>query len=255
MDYIRVGTMNTKDDKINRNGGIREDGTNNAKLVSCIIKERDFDLLGTQELTIKYVNELSSFLPNYKFYGNYRYGNLLTRMPYNENNQIITKCNVLESKTIWLPWLANNFSDLKDSVIKMSIMPRIATIVISEDEEHRKVCMINTHLDYQVPSIQVRQLKALKQLIQKYSQLYDIILTGDFNMQIGDNNFDLFVNDIKDKLQHVDVHGVTWHGTNGEEAQVDHIFIPKNWKIENAEIIDLKGTSDHDAICVDIKRR
>lgn len=256
MDYIRVGTMNTKDNKINRNGGIREDGINNAKIVSDIIKEKNFDLLGTQELTIKYVNELARFLPNYKFYGNYRYSNLLAGvMPYNENNQIITKSKVLESKTVWLPWVANNFSDLKDSVVKMSIMPRIATIIVSEDEEHRKVCMINTHLDYQVPSIQVRQLEALKKIIQKYSQLYDIILTGDFNMEIGDKKFDLFVNAIKDKLQHVNVDGVTWHGNNGEEAILDHVFVPKNWKVENAEIVDLKGTSDHNAVYVNIKRR
>ena len=137
----------------------------------------------------------------------------------------------------------------------MSIMPRIATIVVFQDEEHRKVCMINTHLDYQIPSIQIRQLKALNNIIQKYSQLYDIILTRDFNMEIGNNIFDLFINDIKDKLQHVDVYGATWHGANGEETQVDHIFIPKNWKIKNAEIINLKETSDHDAICVNIKRR
>jgi endonuclease/exonuclease/phosphatase family metal-dependent hydrolase len=255
MNYIRVGTINIKDNKINRNGGIREDGTNNAKLVSNIIKEKNFDLLGTQELTIKYVNELALFLPNYKFYGNYRCGNLLAKIPYNESNQIITKCNVLETKTFWLPWLANNFSDLKNSITKMSIMPRIATIVVFQDEEHRKVCMINTHLDYQIPSIQIRQLKALNNIIQKYSQLYDIILTRDFNMEIGNNIFDLFINDIKDKLQHVDVYGATWHGANGEETQVDHIFIPKNWKIKNAEIINLKETSDHDAICVNIKRR
>ena len=136
----------------------------------------------------------------------------------------------------------------------MSIMPRIATIVVSENEEHRKLCMINTHLDYQVPSIQARQLKALKKIIQKYS-LYDIILTGDFNMEISDKSFSLFVNDTKDKLQHVDVDGVTWYGANGEETIVDHIFVPKNWQVENTEIIDLKGTSDHDAICVDVKRR
>ena len=101
MNYIRVGTMNVKDYKINRDGGIQEDGTNNAKLVSDIIKEKEFDLLGTQELTIQYVDALKRFLPNYKFYGNYRYGNVLARMPYNENNQIIAKQRVLKYETIW----------------------------------------------------------------------------------------------------------------------------------------------------------
>lgn len=255
MDKMTIGTFNTKDNSINRNGGVREDGISNADLVTDIIKENEFDFLGTQELTIKYVNELALRLSDYKFYGSYRYGNLLTKMPYNENNQIITNQNVLVSKTIWLPWIANNFPDLKTSITKMSIMPRVATIVISEDEENRKLCMINTHLDYQVPSIQVRQLNALKKIIQKYSKDYEIILTGDFNMELGDKNFDLFINDVKDKMKHVDVEGSTWHGNNGEETTVDHIFIPNNWKIENAGIISSNGTSDHDALFAEVRRR
>ena len=122
MDKMTIGTFNTKDNSINRNGGVREDGISNADLVTDIIKENEFDFLGTQELTIKYVNELALRLSDYKFYGSYRYGNLLTKMPYNENNQIITNQNVLVSKTIWLPWIANNFPDLKTSITKMSIM-------------------------------------------------------------------------------------------------------------------------------------
>ena len=255
MSNIRIGTFNTKDNRINSNVGLRKDGTNNAELVSNMIKEKEFDLLGTQELTIKYVNELALRLPNYKFYGSYRFGNLLTAMPCNENNQIITNRNVLEHKTIHLPWIANKFPDLIKSITKFSIMPRIATIVISEDEEHRKVCMINTHLDYQIPSIQVRQLEAIKGLVQKYGQQYNVILTGDFNMELGDKKFDSFVTDVKDVLQHVDVQGSTWHGKNGEETTVDHIFVPKDWKIEDAGIIDSMGTSDHDGLFVDVKER
>lgn len=88
-------------------------------------------------------------------------------------------------------------------------MPRIVTIVISEDPEHNKICMINTHLDYQIPSIQMKQLDALKKLIGKYSQSYDIFLTGDFNMEIGNKMFDSFVDDVKDKLQHADINSNT----------------------------------------------
>lgn len=74
-DLLKVGSFNMKDNGINRNGGIREDGTSNAKYVANIIKEKEFDLLGTQELTIKYVNELALELHNYQFLGSYRYGN------------------------------------------------------------------------------------------------------------------------------------------------------------------------------------
>lgn len=73
--------------------------------------------------------------------------------------------------------------------MKASIMPRVATIVVTEDNEHRKICMINTHLDYQIPSIQAKQLEKLKSIILKYSKDYRIILTGDFNMELNDNNF------------------------------------------------------------------
>ena len=169
-DLLKVGSFNMKDNGINRNGGIREDGTSNAKYVANIIKEKEFDLLGTQELTIKYVNELALELHNYQFLGSYRYGNALKFLPYNENNNILTNQKVLETNTIWLPWIANNFPDLKTSIMKASIMPRVATIVVTEDNEHRKICMINTHLDYQVPSIQAKQLEKLKSIILKYSK-------------------------------------------------------------------------------------
>lgn len=255
MDTIRVGSFNIKDNSINRNGGLRPDGINNADLISDMIKEKEFDLLGTQELTIKYVNALALRLSNYKFYGNYRYGNLLTSMPFNENNQIITNRSVLDSKTIKLPWVADNLRDLTASIVKLSIMPRIATIVIAENEGHRKICMINTHLDFKIPSIQIRQLDAIKKLVQKYDQDYDVILTGDFNMQVSDKRFASFINDVKDQIKHVDIASSTWHGKHGEEATLDHIFIPKDYKIENAGTIDSNGISDHDAIFADIKKR
>lgn len=161
MDTLKIGSFNTKDNATNRKGGMREDGISNADILASQIKENEFDLIGTQELTIKYVNELVSRLKDYKFYGSYRYGNLLTKIPFNENNNIITKKNVVLQNTIWLPWIANNFSDLKDSITKMSIMPRIATIVVIKNQINEEICMINTHLDYQIPSIQKRQLKLL----------------------------------------------------------------------------------------------
>lgn len=257
FDTIRVGTFNTKDNKINRKGGIETSGlyVSNADLVSSIIQGNRFDLLGTQELTINYVNELAFRMENYKFYGDYRFGNLLSKMPYNENNNIITNRHVLENKTVKLPWLAKSFPDLMTSVIKMSIMPRIATIVISEDEEHRKVCMINTHLDYQVPSIQIRQLSALKDLIKKYSQDYKVILTGDFNMEIGDSKMDNFISEVSDELKLVDIPYMTWYGKDGSEKRIDYIFVPNSWQVEKAGIISSMNTSDHAIVFADVKQR
>lgn len=255
MDNLKIGTFNTKDNKTNSHGGLREDGVSNAEIVSNIINKENFDLLGTQELTINYTNEIAMRTGSYKFYGSYRYGNLLKNLPYNENNNIVTKRNVLYNKTIWLPWVANNFKDLKTSIVKMSIMPRIATVVISEDEEHRKICMINTHLDYQVESIQKRQLEALKNLITKYSSEYKVVLTGDFNIEKNQSHFQTFVRDVKDEIKLVDIEGTTWHGKNGEQKQEDYIFVPKDWSIEDAGIINSENTSDHDIVYASVRQK
>lgn len=138
MDIIRVGSFNTQDNKINRNGGIRLDGTSNALRFEHMVTYHDFDFLGTQELTINYINEIQKYLKYYKFYGSYRYGNgILTKIPWNETNSIITNKKVIETKTYGLP-KARKRSELM-MLFKGHIMPRrIATIIVSEQEVREK---------------------------------------------------------------------------------------------------------------------
>ena len=254
MTNLIIGSFNTKDNAINRNGGIREDGTDNAKILAQKIKEKNFDILGTQELTIKYTTRLKQLLPHYKFCGDYRYGNMLINMPYNENNQIITKQNILDTQTIWLPFVAHNLKDLKTSISKTSIMPRIATIAITENNDGQKICTINTHLDYQVPSIQIRQLKALSKIVRTYSAQYPIILTGDFNMELKEEHFNDFVHSMeKENIKRVEISKNTWYPKEGNGKTEDHIFIPKNWIVEDCGVIqdeEMGELSDHKAIYV-----
>lgn len=257
MNSIKIGSFNTKDNSINKRGGFRADGTSNADLFSKMVREYDFDLLGTQELTIKYVNELKLRLCDYSFNGKYRFGNgLLTHFPYNENNMILTKKETILDVTKHLPWFPSNLSTLKTSIIKMSIMPRIATIVVIEHEEFGKLCMINTHLDYQIPEIQIRQLDEIKRLILKYQKEYPVILTGDLNMEVKDSHFNNFILELKDiNLHKVDIGEATFYGIDGTSKEVDHIFVPNDWYIENAGTIDNQGISDHKAIYVEAKKR
>lgn len=259
MTNLTIGSFNTKDNAINRNGGIRNDGTDNAKILAQKIKEKNFDILGTQELTIKYTTRLEQLLPNYKFCGDYRYSNALINMPYNENNQIMTKQNILSTKTIWLPFIAHNPKDLKTSISKASIMPRIATITITENEDGQKICTINTHLDYQIPSVQIRQLKALSKIIKTYSAQYPIILTGDFNMELKEEHFKEFVQSMeKENIQRVEINENTWCPKEENGKTEDHIFIPKNWIVEDCGVIqdeEMRELSDHKAIYVKAKTR
>ena len=61
------------------------------------------------------------------------------------------------NKTIWLPWIANNLKDLKESILKKSMIPRIATMIVISDSEIGKVRMINTHLDHKISSVKTRR--------------------------------------------------------------------------------------------------
>ena len=70
-------SVNLQNNKVNRNGGLREDGIDTSKLVAQHIEEEQYDILGTQELTRNFVNNITSNLVKYKLYGNYRYGSSL----------------------------------------------------------------------------------------------------------------------------------------------------------------------------------
>lgn len=248
MEKLNIATINMQ-------GYKRKES--NTKQIADIINKNEIDFFGAQE-TIKIQEDaIKKLLDGYSINGKHRCGDLFVNMPYNEGNPGITNQKVIESNTIWLPFIANNFGDLKESITKMSIMPRIATTTIIEDKEYRNLCMINTHLDYQIPSIQIRQLETLKKLILKYNQDYEIFLTGDFNMELGNKMFEEFMSDMKDVITRVDVNQSTWNGKNGESKTVDHVFIPNNekWSITDAGIIDLTGASDHNAVYANLKRR
>lgn len=244
---IKIGCFNVKNDVANYM--INKDSK--ADATAEMINHQKFDLFGMQELTSKYLKELSPRLKEYEFYGKYRYGNLLKGLSYNENNNIITHKNILHKRTIWLPWIASNFKDLKLGIKKKSIMPRIATIIIVDDE-HGPICMINTHLNSKIASIQIRQLNKLQKIIMNYYKKYPIILTGDFNMQISDKRFTDFISKVKMfGIKHVDIEENTWKSDSGNKKSFDHIFIPEGWIVKNKGIIDLGDVSDHNVIYVE----
>lgn len=245
---LKIGSFNIRN--INDNEG----KISNAKVLIDIIKKERIDILGTQELTKAYEKELKEGLKNYKYYGKYRFGNgLFSKYRYNENNVIITNKKVIMNKTIWLPWIANNFKDLKDSILKRSIVPRIATMVVIYDDYFGKIRMINTHLDHKIPSIKKRQLDKLKRVIFKFEKRYPVILTGDFNMQESDEVFKNFIKDLESyNMKKVDIKENTWSGKKGNGKIIDHIFIPSSWKIVSEGVIDNRGISDHKPIYVEV---
>ncbi len=261
-DTIKIGTINLQNNKVNRKGGLKEDGTDTSKLVAQHIEEEQFDILGTQELTRNFVNNIASKLVNYKLYGNYRYGNslLARKIPFindfNENNNIVTSNGVIEEKTKLLPFIPTNIFDLKTAIFKASIMPRIVTIIVTKDSNGNMLCAINTHLDYEIPSVQIKQLNFLKGIIEQYSKKYPIVLTGDFNMEIGTEHFDKFNSELNELgLKRVEVNDKTNADKFPNKTAIDHIFIPKNWDVVNKGIKEIKNVTDHKEVYAEIRRK
>lgn len=260
-NMIKIGTVNLQNNKINRTGGLREDGIDTSKLIAEHILEEKFDILGTQELTRNFVNNIASNLTHYKLYGGYRYGSniLSTSIPFindfNENNNIITNHEVIEESTKSLPFIPNNIKDLKESIQKASIMPRIVTIVLTKID-NEIICAINTHLDYQIPSVQKRQLEYIKNIVKYYSTEYPVILTGDFNLEIGVEHFDKFNYELnKLGIKRVDVNDKTNADKFPNETAIDHIYIPEEWKVEEKGIKDIDYVTDHKEVFVEARKK
>lgn len=188
MDTIRIGTLNAQNSKINRTGGITSEGKDNSQILAEHIENSGYYFLGTQELTRIFSKNLLTHLKKYKLYGNYRYGssklvqNIGMLDSFNENNAIITNAQVLKTTTNLLPWFPSNPKALFESLKNGSIMPRIVTITEISDENIGTIHAINTHLDYQLKSVQTKQLKRIYEIIEILSKVYPVVLTGDFNM-------------------------------------------------------------------------
>lgn len=152
----------------------------------------------------------------------------------------------------------SNPIDLFESLKNGSIMPRIVTMAEITDENIGTIYAINTHLDYELKSIQTKQLKSIYKIIEILNKKYPVVLTGDFNMEVGINSqFDEFIEKLdKIGLQRVFVNDKTNAQKFSNKTAIDHIFIPKTWTIENAELIEdetLNSVIDHKGVYADVK--
>ena len=199
---------------------------NKIKLIKNYLIDNNIDILNLQEAYPKFMREFQSDLNDYKVTGNYRY---LYFPKINESNPIITNKKVLYSKTYRLPHLP-------------SLLNRIMTkTVVAID--NKEISIYNTHLDYQYLSVKKRQLNKILKLIKKDKN--PIILTGDFNLK---NNKEIF-NDFTEKLEKLNIYRVqidekTFKPSKYKRA-IDHIFLSKDFKLVDKNVIKDIKTSDH----------
>lgn len=250
---LKIGTLNCQNNEENR-----QNRDNRASLLAEHILEEKYDILGTQELTIKFTKKVNEYLGEYHFYGDYQYGRGIigTRFPiiksFNQGNQIITHFPVVSTKTHIMPWFPFSIKDLWKALKKKSIGRRIVTkIEIKLGEEY--ISILNTHLDYYLPSVQKKQLHYLLKKVKKLSHNGPILLMGDFNMEISNPLFLSFVEKL-DSLGfiRVPVDNKTNDARYRAKTAIDHVFIPKNWEILSCGALEVNIT-DHKAVYVEVE--
>lgn len=222
-----------------------------------IINREKIDILCCQEMIKTSLESLKKKLVDYHIIGKYRYGNnafsknITFLRKYNESTPILTNQRVIKSENYHLPWFPINPQELKNGIFKYhSVTPRILTEALLKIDDTYFLKVFNTHLEKRIVTIKRKQLAKIKRFLKRST--YPVILAGDFNMGLDQKLFQKFVDELeKLHLKRVDFQVKTWKNAKKDIA-IDHIFIPKNWKILEQKRIE-NNISDHYMILVKVE--
>ena len=243
---MKIASFNIKHRVFRNNKKITHDVLN-------IIQVNKIDVLCTQEIPRSLARTFQKIMDGYNVNGDSKYHHYLKSLPFNEKNPIITKNKIIETKTIRYKNKIKNIREFFKYLRHIPIFPRIATIVIVKIKDDKDLCIINTHLDYKLSIIQKKQLSHLLDIISEYNKKYEIVLLGDFNMDLDDEHFNNFVDDLKSiNIDRININKSTWRNKKGKERTLDHIFLSKSLKVNKFGIIKSNELSDHEIIYVDI---
>ena len=159
---------------------------------------------------------------------------------------------LLDSGTFWLsdtPDVQSKFED--------SWHYRISTFVKLQDKDGSVLTVFNTHPDYRIEEVRIRQLAVLADRVRRTEG--SVIVTGDFNAVKGERSLEPFEELLRDSKDfRGDVFGATFNGF-GEKPEefIDFIYLPKNCTLVDTGIdktlYDGVYPSDHYPIYAKIK--
>ena len=204
-----------------------------------LISTYKIDILCVQELTKLYQNRLVDIINNkYKLVGDYRFSKLGSHIPlirkFNESTAIISKWDILYTETKHIPSFYS--------------IPRVITEALISIHD-REIKVFNTHLEVLFPKIKQKQLNWVLKLLE--TETKEFILMGDFNSTVADYYFKDFINRL-DKIgyKRVEINEQTHKSL---ELGIDHIFIPKHWKVKSINVINMENKiSDHRPVIVTV---
>ena len=193
-----------------------------AKYVLCEIEKLAPDVLCLQEVHPPQFAFLKKHLAGYEPVIGYREN----RGVHSEACPIFynaARFTLLDSGTFWL-------SDTPDvqSKYEDSWHYRIATFVKLRDKDGTVVTVFNTHPDYRIEEVRIRQLLVLADRVRKAEG--KVIVTGDMNAVKGEKSLEPFEEMLRDSKDfRGDVFGATFNGFGEKpEEWIDFIYLPKD---------------------------
>ena len=219
-EMLSVMTQNVRcaDDGIGKNVDDRK------VRLKQLVEDYSPDLLGTQEVTKKWVGILEEYFgAEYGMLGHSRDGETATTGEWNMILYKKDRFDLVESGTFWL-------TDTPDtlSMTEGAKCYRICTWAILYDKvAAREILFCNTHLDHSNDTVRGEQAVRLMNFIEQYKGQYPIFLTGDFNTTPGKvpyNTVTAALADTHKKAANASEVSGTFHNYLKPEKEIDFCF-------------------------------
>ena len=227
-----ISTFNIKNDYYKYNKEKTKDIIN-------YLKNNQIDILNLQEVYKRLDKDLRKEIKNnnYRIIGKYRFLSRIILKPFNESTPIITNKKIVETKNYKLP----HFPSLQNRIM--------TKIVINYNNE--LISIYNTHLDFKYDKVKKKELDKIFKIISKDNN--KIILTGDFNLKINKEIFNIFI----EKLEKLGIIRIPLDEKTLKQSMynraIDHVFISKEFKIVDKEVIKTLEISDHYPLLIKLK--
>lgn len=229
--------------------------------IEKIIKEYKPDIIGTQELTRKALQDMQRMLPEYDYVGMGRNGG--DKGEYTAIFYLKDKFILNEEHTFWL-----SSTPERPSRAWFAAFPRICTTcnLSFKDNKEQRLSIFNTHLDHMSYWSRINSLKLITNKIhEQYMKNSDSILfMGDFNATPTSRTFRKWdqERDAEKRISLINLYtvrqdlkdgpiGRSYHGFKGnvQGKPIDYIFVSPDLDIEEVKIcrdrINEHFPSDH----------
>ncbi|WP_128547334.1 endonuclease/exonuclease/phosphatase family protein [Larkinella soli] len=254
---LRIATYNIRYD--NRGDSLNP-WKDRAPVIADLVRFHDFDIFGTQEGLYNQLQDLAGSLKEYTFFGAGRddgkQAGEFSAIFYKKD-----KFDLLKSSTFWLSTTSDRPSKGWDAAL-----PRVCTWGQFKDRASgRSFYVFNVHFDHRGQEARKESAALLLGRIKEMAGTTPVVLTGDFNFNQKNPNYELLAKSglLKDTYELAPIR----YAPNGtfnsfdikskHDNRIDHIFVTSAFKVGRYGILtDTYGgrfPSDHFPVLVELK--